>query len=89
MTTHALRVAPSAARPLERLPGSVAAAVVRFMTGALLTDPKRVGRPLSRQLSGYWSDRRGAYRVIYAFDEDAGTVLVVGIDHRADVCRRF
>lgn len=85
MTTHALRVAPSAAHPLERLPGSVAAAVVEFMTGPLLAGSKRIGKPLGRQLSGFWSARRGAYRVIYAVDEDAGTVLVVRIDHRADV----
>jgi len=89
MTTHALRVAPSAARPLQRLPGPVAAAVVEFMTGPLLAGPKRVGKPLGRQLSGYWSTRRGAYRVVYAVDEEAGAVLVGRIEHRADAYRRF
>jgi mRNA interferase RelE/StbE len=82
-----LRVAPSAARSLERLPESVAAAVVEFITGALLQEPKRVGKPLVRQLAGYWSARRGAYRVVYALDEENRLVLVVRIEHRADVYR--
>jgi mRNA interferase RelE/StbE len=80
-------VAPSAVRSLERLPGPVAAAVVEFVTGPLLEEPTRVGKPLSRQLSGYWSARRGAYRVVYTLDEGAKLVLVVRIEHRADVYR--
>jgi mRNA interferase RelE/StbE len=87
MTRFELRVAASAARSLERLPESVAAAIVEFMTGPLLDEPARVGKPLARQLTGYWSARRGAYRVIYALDDEARLVLVVRIDHRADVYR--
>ncbi len=82
-----LRMAPSAARLLERLPEPVAAAVVEFLTGLLLEEPKRVGKPLVRQLTGYWSARRGAYRVIYAVDEADSPVSVVRIEHRADVYR--
>jgi mRNA interferase RelE/StbE len=82
-----LQVAPSAARSLERLPESVAAAVVGFLTGPLLDEPKRVGKPLVGQLAGYRSARRGAYRVVYAVDEANSLVLVVRIEHRADVYR--
>jgi mRNA-degrading endonuclease RelE of RelBE toxin-antitoxin system len=81
------RVAPSAVRALERLPEAVAAAVVEFLTGPLLAEPKRVGKPLARQLAGYWSARRGAYRVVYAVDEAESLVLAVRIEHRADVYR--
>jgi mRNA interferase RelE/StbE len=91
MAGYTLRVAPSAARALERLPEPVAAAVVEFLTGPLLSDPRRVGKPLVRQLAGYWSARRGAYRVIYAIEETAGRpgglILVVRFEHRADVYR--
>jgi mRNA interferase RelE/StbE len=91
MAGYTLRVAPSAARALDRLPEPVAAAVVEFLTGPLVMDPRRVGKPLVRQLAGYWSARRGAYRVIYAIDDANGdgpaAVLVVRIDHRADVYR--
>jgi mRNA-degrading endonuclease RelE of RelBE toxin-antitoxin system len=65
----------------------VAAAVVEFLTGPLLEQPRRVGKPLVRQLAGYWSARRGAYRVVYTVDEESRLVLVVRIEHRADVYR--
>ncbi len=66
---------------------AVAAAVTEFLTGALLDNPHRVGKPLARELSGYYSARRGAYRVVYRIDQPARTVHVVRIDHRAGVYR--
>ncbi len=87
MNHFQLRLAPGAVRSLERLPAPVAAAMVEFITGPLLKEPERVGKPLTRQLTGYWSARRGAYRVVYAMDDDATLVTVVRIEHRADVYR--
>ena len=46
-----------------------------------------MGKPLTRELDGYHSARRGAYRVIYRIDETERIVHVVRIDHRADVYR--
>jgi mRNA-degrading endonuclease RelE of RelBE toxin-antitoxin system len=66
----------------------VAAAIVEFIVGPLLEEPRTVGKPLQRELEGYWSARRGAYRVVYRMDEDASTIRVVRIDHRADVYRQ-
>jgi mRNA interferase RelE/StbE len=89
---YALSLAPAARRvlteaPPRGLPIAVAAAVTEFLTGALLDNPQRVGKPLARELAGYHSARRGAYRVVYRIDEPARTVHVVRIDHRADVYR--
>ena len=44
MKPFELRVAASAARSLERLPGPAAAAVVEFITGALLEEPQTSGQ---------------------------------------------
>jgi len=87
-----LSLAPSARRalvegPPRGLPLAVATAVTEFLTGALLDHPQRVGKPLSRELAGYHSARRGAYRIVYRIDEAAGIVHVVRIDHRSDVYR--
>lgn len=82
-----LRLAPSAERTLQRLPESVAAAIVEFATGPLLEEPFRVGKQLRRELAGYHVARRGDYRVIYRIDETALAVRVVRIDHRADIYR--
>jgi mRNA interferase RelE/StbE len=71
--------------PSRGLSLAVATAVTEFLTGLLLDNPHRVGKPLTRELAGYHSARRGAYRVIYRIDETARTVHVVRTDHRADV----
>lgn len=76
----------AAKRAIERdLPEAVAVAVVDFLFGPLADDPHRVGKPLRFDLEGYWSARRGQYRVIYSIHEDHVLVRVVRISHRADV----
>jgi mRNA-degrading endonuclease RelE of RelBE toxin-antitoxin system len=61
-------------------------AVVYFLHGPLAEDPYRVGKPLRFQLGGYWSARRGQYRVTYSIHDDEVLVGVVRISHRGDVC---
>ena len=82
-----LVVAPAAERTLGRVSERVAVAIVEFMLGPLQDEPTRVGKPLQRELSGYWSARRGAYRIVYALDEERREIRVVRIDHRSDVYR--
>jgi mRNA-degrading endonuclease RelE of RelBE toxin-antitoxin system len=90
-----LRVAGPVERQLARLPQAAATAIVEFLVGALLDNPRRVGRPLRNELAGLHAARRGAYRVVYEIDDgDDGdadrepTVVVVRIDHRATAYRR-
>jgi mRNA-degrading endonuclease RelE of RelBE toxin-antitoxin system len=84
---YRLVMAASAERGLRRLPEKVAAAVVEFMTGALVETPRTLGHPLQRELRGLWAARRGAYQVGYAIDDDARLVSVLRLDHRVDVYR--
>lgn len=83
-----LRVVASAERQLARLPERIAAAVVEFLLGPLIDNPRKVGHPLQRELAGLWSARRGAYRVIYEIDDDNRFINVIRVDHRSDVYRR-
>ncbi|MGE9782092.1 type II toxin-antitoxin system RelE family toxin [Janibacter sp. G368] len=86
--TYELVVAPPAARAIrDDLPESVAAAVIEFITGALIAHPRRVGKPLRADLAGIHSARRGTYRVLYRINDSAQEVLVLRIDHRRDVYR--
>ena len=83
-----LVVARPAARAIaERLPEAVSAAVVDFITGALIENPRRVGRALRNELAGIYSARRGTYRIMYRVDDDERRVTVLRIDHRGDVYR--
>ncbi len=85
---YELVVARPAARAIsDVLPESVAAAVLDFLTGALIDNPHRVGRELRRELAGIYSARRGTYRILYRIDDETRTVTVLHIDHRSDVYR--
>jgi mRNA-degrading endonuclease RelE of RelBE toxin-antitoxin system len=72
----------------ERLPESVAAAVLEFCEAALAVSPRRAGKPLFGPLAGCHGARRGTYRIVYRIDEQAHTVQVLDIDHRADIYHR-
>ncbi|MDA8062287.1 MAG: type II toxin-antitoxin system RelE/ParE family toxin [Actinomycetota bacterium] len=66
---------------------AVAAAVIDFLTTALVEQPRRVGKHLREELSGLWSARRGTYRVLYRIHDEPAEVVVVGIEHRRDMYR--
>ena len=87
---YELVLTPPARRALtERLPESVAAAVIDFLTTALVQQPRRVGKPLRGELAGVWAARRGTYRVLYRVREESREVIVVRIEHRRDAYRPY
>ena len=86
---YELILSGAARRALEReLPVALALAVWEFCDGPLRDNPRRVGKPLVSELTGYFSARRGAYRLIYRLVQDDTFIHVVRIEHRADVYRR-
>lgn len=80
-------VAGPAARQVERLPESAAAAVIETF-GAIGANPYRLGKPLRFELEGLWSARRGPYRVIYEIDASRRRVIIIAVGHRSDIYRR-
>jgi mRNA interferase RelE/StbE len=85
---YELVLTPPARRALtDRLPEAVATAVIDFLTTALITEPRRVGKPLRGDLVGIWSARRGTYRILYRIREDRSEVIVLRIEHRRDAYR--
>lgn len=84
---YRVEAAGSACRDLHRLSGKVATAIVEFITRPLANNSQRLSKPLRGDLDGYRSARRGDYRVVFRIDEEARTVLVVGIKHRAHIYR--
>ena len=85
--TYRIQFTSAARRQLDTLPRSVMFAVLEFCSGPLADNPHRVGEPLRGRLAGFYSARRGEYRVIYSiFDEDV-RVEVVSIARRSNVYR--
>lgn len=83
--THTLRLSAAARRALaETLPEQIAAAVWEFINGPLRENPYRVGEALRFRLEGFYSARRGQYRVIYRVLDQGIVVEIVKIAHRSD-----
>ncbi len=82
-----VEVMTPAGREFDRLPISVAAAILETLD-AIAENPKRVGKPLMLEHEGRYSARRGPYRIICELDEEQHLVRVVAIGHRRDIFRR-
>jgi mRNA-degrading endonuclease RelE of RelBE toxin-antitoxin system len=81
-----VRFQPAARRAIsQRLPETVAAAVLEFCDAALAVNPQRVGKPLFGPLAGCHGARRGTYRIVYRIDEGTRTVHVLDINRRSDI----
>ena len=82
---YEIRFQPAARRAIsDRLPESVAAAVLEFCDAALAVNPHRVGKPLFGPLAGCHGARRGTYRIVYRVEENTRSVHILDIDRRAD-----
>ena len=82
---YELGTAPPARRALaDRLPAEIASAATEFITGPLLADPQRIGKPLGEELAGIYSARIGRnWRVLYEIDDTKHVVIVLDIRHRS------
>lgn len=72
---------------LQRIPPRNIPAIIECAFGDLATSPRRVGRPLQRELEGFFGARRGPYPILYSINDDTNRVVILRIDHRSDVYR--
>ena len=73
----------------ENLPLEVALAAMETIEGSIAVNPYRAGKPLDEPFDGYYSARRGTYRIIYRIDEAKHHVEIHSIRHRRDACRTW
>ena len=85
MASYRIEVKRSAAKELEVLPVKDRRRIVSKI-GALVNNPRPAG---CEKLSGRekYRLRQGAYRILYAIDDDRQLVTVVKVGHRRDVYR--
>jgi mRNA interferase RelE/StbE len=76
-----------AARDLRKLGADARRLILRYLRERIATgdDPRRFGRPLTRDLKGLWRYRVGDYRIVASIEEDRFVVLVVTVGHRREV----
>ncbi|MCG2624711.1 type II toxin-antitoxin system RelE/ParE family toxin [Arthrobacter sp. I2-34] len=80
-----VEVTSPALKGFRRLPEKAAAAIVEFVTGVLAANPYRLSKPLTNELLGLRTARRGDYRVLFTLDVEERTLYVHRIEHRSDV----
>lgn len=80
-----VQVTSPALKGFRRLPEKAAAAIVEFVTGVLADNPYRLSKPLTSELLGLRTARRGDYRVLFSLDLEEHSMYVHRIEHRSDV----
>lgn len=76
-------VAPEAKKGLKTIAKIYRKGIVEAIE-ALKDDP-RLGKPLTRELTGRYSYKVGVYRVIYKINDKDKVVYVINAGHRATV----
>ena len=76
----------AAAKELRKLDPQVQREILAYFRQRIATeeDPRRFGKPLSRELTGLWRYRVRGYRMICNIEDDKLIVLVVRVSHRKD-----
>ncbi|MHB8275031.1 MAG: type II toxin-antitoxin system RelE family toxin [Dermatophilaceae bacterium] len=79
--------AGTARRDLQRIAPRIVPAIIELVFGDLKRAPRKVGKPLKRELEGSYSARRGPYRVLYNINDPANRIEILRVEHRVDVYR--
>lgn len=77
----------AAAKELRKLDRQAQQEILRYFRERLATDedPRRFGKPLSRDMAGLWRYRVRDYRMICHIEDDKLVVLVLRAGHRKDI----
>lgn len=77
----------AAAQELRKLDRQAQREILRYFRERIATDddPRRFGKPLSRDLAGLWRYRVGSHRMICSIEDGKLIVLVLRIDHRKHI----
>jgi mRNA interferase RelE/StbE len=75
-----------ARRELRKLDSKIQKKILRYMRERLAgsEDPRRLGKPLRRNLAGLWRYRIEDYRLICRLEDNRVVVLVLEIGHRSN-----
>jgi mRNA interferase RelE/StbE len=85
VVSYSVLIKPSAAKEMENIPKRDLQRIVKRIR-LLADNPRPVG---SEKLSGdeKYRIRQGDYRVVYAIDDQSGTVVVVKVGYRREIYR--
>ncbi len=81
------RLEAGALRDLRRLGPSVRSEIIGHLDQRVrgAADPRQFGKPLRRDLKGYWRYRVRNYRVLCRLEDRVLIVVVVAVGHRSTI----
>ncbi len=77
----------AAHRDLQALDRSIQQRLVQFLRTRIAgsESPRRLGKPLKGDKTGFWRYRVGDYRIICLIEDDRQVVVVIALGHRRGV----
>jgi len=89
MSQWRLATAAEFDRAARRLDRQSLRRIKRYLDEVLeLDNPRDRGRGLTANLSSYWRYRIGDYRVIVELQDEALTIIAIGLGHRSEIYRK-
>ena len=82
-----IEYSPDAIRQLNKLDQPIRRKLFRYLEEHIqgCKNPRHFGAALVANLSGFWRDRVGDYRIICEIQEEKVIVLVLTIGHRREI----
>ena len=76
-----------AKKSIKKLDNSVRMMIKAWIEKNLVgtSDPRKHGKGLTSNLSGYWRYRVGDYRILTEIQDDRLIILVIEVGHRRDI----
>jgi len=74
-----------AVKQLRKLDKQIEKRIISHVKKIALDDPRKKGKPLTGDKSGFWRYRMGEYRIICRIIDDEFVVLIVAVGHRKEI----
>jgi mRNA interferase RelE/StbE len=84
--TYSIIFSSSAAKQVGKLPANIKSRIDNVLCNVLAVNPFE-GKALKADLSGLYSYRVGAYRIIYKIVKDRLVIQIIKVMHRREVYR--
>ncbi|MBM3579302.1 MAG: type II toxin-antitoxin system RelE/ParE family toxin [Alphaproteobacteria bacterium] len=78
---------PQAIKVLKKLDNTAREKILDYLENVTL-HPESFGKPLSKNLKGFWRYRVGDYRIICDLRKNELIILVIDIGHRSTIYKR-
>lgn len=82
-----VEISETAKKQLAKIDHQAKDSILKYLRERIATneDPRRFGKPLRKDLAGFWKYRVGNYRIIADIQEEVLIVLVVRVGHRKNM----